>query len=278
MPVRVCEGHGCTKLSVTLTEPNSALTTSNAESGYRIGYLRRRRDAAAAMLVPLPALCARSIVFHMTSGIPHFSHQRQMLPLRRATRVASQQNQNHNETIRKVQIWKHRIDIGLFLILLGSTLSLDLFFCAVQPRQFLFVFASIFYFSWLSFRFRRRGSSEGPPSALDETEPVSLFDKTRAQPTRAQPFSVFMTIISIAIPWALVLTNERRNLNVLAPHLFLASAQITMEFTAGRLRWPIPARVLIPFAFAAARLPSLLEWCGRPCPHATMSRFRCCSV
>ncbi len=82
---------------------------------------------------------------------------------------------------------------------------------------------------------------------------------------RVQPFTALIGGISIIIPWALIILNERRNLAVLAPHLYLMSFQILMELGSIRLHWATPVRVLIPLAFTLVRLPVLLEWCANVC-------------
>ena len=154
----------------------------------------------------------------------------------------------------------------MFAIFIGATLSLDLYFCAIQPTHFVFVIVSFLYLSVLSFLFRNRGvlkdSSSDKCMPLDE--PVALLEKAWVK-----PFAMLMGMISIVVPWGLILADERRNLGVLAPHLYLTCSQVAMEIASVRLRWATPARVLVPLVFTAVRLPVLFDWYTSLCGYGS---------
>jgi hypothetical protein len=165
------------------------------------------------------------------------------------------------DVLKRVQHWKRMLEIGMLSIFIGATLSLDFYFCAIRPTHYLFVFASISYFCYINFLFRRRAVPASPPlnvsTSLHDSsnEQIRLLDKPWVN-----SFTTLMGILSIAIPWALILADERRNLAVLAPHLYVTSAHTAMEIISVRLRWAAAARVLIPLAFIPIRLPLLFEW------------------
>jgi|LauGreDrversion2_3_1035106.scaffolds.fasta_scaffold27429_1 hypothetical protein len=51
-----------------------------------------------------------------------------------------------------------------------------------------------------------------------------------------------MGIISIALPWLLLLSGQNfyKRLFVMAPHLYLIMAQVLLESVGSRLRWAVP--------------------------------------
>jgi hypothetical protein len=150
------------------------------------------------------------------------------------------------------------LGIVLLCSYITAMLSLDFYWAAINPQNFGFVVSMLTISLGINkWRFNSNNVYENqPPPAL---LPVCILPHTRthththirthtytpdqsffslsdslpptalplSQQSWAQRYAIFMTIISILIPWALLLSgnNFYRRLMVLAPHLYLVMAQ-----------------------------------------------------
>jgi hypothetical protein len=76
-------------------------------------------------------------------------------------------------------------------------------------------------------------------------------------------------LLAVLIPAVLMcLPNQEPAVRaMLAPHLFLITAQIIAEFVSSRRNWAILARMLIPIGFNTFRLWTLAEWVAQAPAH-----------
>ena len=140
---------------------------------------------------------------------------------------------------------------GLATAFVGAMLALDFYWAAVKPQNFVFVIGML-ALSWGLNKFRfdsnKAHALEPPPALLP-------------QPW-VRPYANFMAVISIVVPWTLILSGQNfySRLFVMAPHLYLVMAQVVVEALGSRLRWAVPVRLLTPLAFNTYRLLSLRDW------------------
>ena len=145
---------------------------------------------------------------------------------------------------------------GALGVALGCTyvlamLSLDFYWAAVKPQNFVF-FISMGVLSWAINKFRFNSNK----AFIDMPAPPLLPQAW------IRPYAAGMGIISIALPWLLLLSGQNfyKRLFVMAPHLYLIMAQVLLESVGSHLRWAVPVRLMTPVAFNAYRLLSLRDW------------------
>lgn len=70
-------------------------------------------------------------------------------------------------------------------------------------------------------------------------------------------------MVSLILPWVLVLRGGSAAADVLGPHLFVFATQVLFEIWSNRTQVSISLRLSIPVAFAAYRLRVIFDWIGQ---------------
>eukprot|EP00177_Eucheuma_denticulatum_P008376 GFKZ01015237.1.p1 GENE.GFKZ01015237.1~~GFKZ01015237.1.p1 ORF type:complete len:224 (+),score=26.90 GFKZ01015237.1:132-803(+) len=70
-------------------------------------------------------------------------------------------------------------------------------------------------------------------------------------------------VISLLVPWGWIAVGGNRELELLAPHLFLMMAQVLFEIWSYREGVSVVVRIGIPVGFVAYRLRVLVRWVER---------------